>query len=69
MSLESKTLINLHWYIQSGKNSIRSVQWKSKTAILWIETSTDLDSVLSFNIEPIHIKSVLVVFKVSLFLN
>ena len=69
MSLESKTLINLHWYIQSGKNSIRSVQWKSKTAILSIKISTDLDSVLSFYIDPIHIKSVLMVFKVSLFLS
>lgn len=39
------------------------------TAILLIETSIDSDSVVSFYIEPIHMKSVLVVFKVSLFLN
>ena len=67
MSLESKNLINL--YIHPGKNSIRSVQWKSKTTILSVETSTDLDSVLCFYIEPIHIKLVLGVLKVSLFLN
>ena len=32
-----------------------------------MESSTDSDGVLSFFIEPINIKSVLVVFKVSLF--
>ena len=35
--------------------------------IISIESSTDSDSVLSFYIEPISIKSVLVVFRVSLF--
>ena len=37
------------------------------TGILSIEISTDSDSALSFYIEPINIKSVLVVFRVSLF--
>ena len=37
------------------------------TGTLSIESSTDSDSVLSFYIEPINIKSVLVVFRVSLF--
>ena len=37
------------------------------TVILSTGTSTDSDSVLSFYIEPMNIKSVLVVFRVSLF--
>ena len=37
------------------------------TGILSIEISTDSDSALSFYIEPINTKSVLVVFGVSLF--
>ena len=36
------------------------------TGTLSIESSTDSDSVLSFYIEPINIKSVLVVFRVFL---
>ena len=39
----------------------------SLTGILSIESSTDSDSALSFYIEPIKIKSVLVAFTVSLF--
>ena len=39
----------------------------SSTEILSIESSTDSDSALSFYIEPIKIKSVLVAFRVSLF--
>ena len=39
----------------------------SSTGILAIESSTDSDSALSFYIEPIKIKSVLVVLRVSLF--
>ena len=37
------------------------------TEISSIKTSTDSDSVLSFYIEPMNIKSGLVVFRVSLF--
>ena len=37
------------------------------TGILLIENSTDSDSALGFYIEPINIKSVSVVFRVSLF--
>ena len=39
----------------------------SLTEILSIESSTGSDSALSFYIEPIKIKSVLVAFRVSLF--
>ena len=39
----------------------------SSTGILSTGTSTDSDNVLSFYIEPMNIKSVLVVFRVSLF--
>ena len=39
----------------------------SLTEILSIESSTDSDSALSFYIEPIKIKSVLVALRVSLF--
>ena len=37
------------------------------TGISWIETSTESDSVLGFYIEPVTIKSGVVVFRVSLF--
>ena len=39
----------------------------SLTGTLSIESSTDSDGALSFYIEPIKIKSVLVAFRVSLF--